>query len=134
MSLPQGRASKLLMAAVRRQLPSVGLPVQTLQPSVTEDRLGMTIIGVTLEAVTPPPEAASAFAAVADAASERERKINETQGKAAQSLSLARAQADEDRSRANASATEQMEQAKSSAASFVALSEEARRARAARFG
>jgi len=43
-SLPQGRASKLLLAAVRRQLPSVGLPVQPLQPSVTEDRLGMTII------------------------------------------------------------------------------------------
>jgi modulator of FtsH protease HflK len=102
-----------------------------VQAAADRSRAGMTIIGVTLEAVTPPPEAAGAFAAVADAASERERKINETEGKAAQSLSLARAQADEERSRADASATEQVEQARSSAASFIALSDEARRAPAA---
>jgi membrane protease subunit HflK len=102
-----------------------------VQAAADRGRLGMTIIGVTLEAVTPPPEAAGAFAAVADAASERERKINETQGKASQSLSLARAQADEERRSADAAATEQIEQSRSSAASFVALAEEARRARAA---
>jgi membrane protease subunit HflK len=102
-----------------------------VQAAADRTRLGMTIIGVTLEAVTPPPEAAGAFAAVADAASERERKINETQGKASQSLSLARAQADEERRSADAAATEQIEQSRSSAASFVALAEEARRARAA---
>jgi len=94
-------------------------------------RIGMTIIGVTLESVAPPLEAAGAFAAVADAASERERKINETEGKAAQSLSLARAEADEARRGANGTATEEIEAARSSASSFVALAEEARRARSA---
>jgi len=102
-----------------------------VQAAADRGRLGMTIIGVTLEAVAPPPEAASAFAAVADAASERERKISETEGKAAQSLSFARAQADEERSSAEASATEQIESARSAATSFIALAEEARRARAA---
>jgi membrane protease subunit HflK len=101
------------------------------QAAADRSRLGMTIVGVTLETVTPPPEAAAAFAAVADAASERERRINETEGKAAQSLSLARAQADEQRSNADASAIEQTEAARSSAASFIALSDEAKRARAA---
>lgn len=102
-----------------------------VQAAADRSHLGVTIIGVTLEAVAPPPEAAAAFAAVADATSERERKISETEGKAAQSLSFARAQADEDRSSAAASATEQTELARSSAVSFIALAEEARRARAA---
>ncbi|MGH9420620.1 MAG: protease modulator HflK [Thermoanaerobaculia bacterium] len=102
-----------------------------VQAAADRNHIGMTIIGVTLEAVTPPPEAADAFAAVADAASERERRINETEGKASQSLSFARAQANEERSSADASATEQTQRARSSAASFIALSEEARRARAA---
>ncbi len=102
-----------------------------VQGAADRSGLGMTIIGVTLEAVAPPPEAAEAFAAVADAASERERKINETEGKASQSLSMARAQADEERRGADATATEEIETAKSSASSFVALAEEARRARAA---
>jgi membrane protease subunit HflK len=102
-----------------------------VQAAADRSRIGMTIIGVTLESVGPPPEAAGAFAAVADAASERERKINETQGKASQALSMARAEADEARSGADAAATEQIEAARSSASSFVALAEEARRARAA---
>lgn len=102
-----------------------------VQSMADRSRIGMTIIGVTLESVAPPPEAAGAFAAVADAASERERKINETEGKAAQSLSLARAEADEARRGANGTATEEIEAARSSAASFVALAEEARRARSA---
>jgi membrane protease subunit HflK len=102
-----------------------------VQSAVDRSRIGMTIIGVTLESVAPPPEAAGAFAAVADASSERERKINETQGKASQALSMARAEADEARSGADAAATEQIEAARSSASSFVALAEEARRARAA---
>jgi modulator of FtsH protease HflK len=102
-----------------------------VQAAADHSRLGMTILGVTLEAVAPPPEAAQAFAAVADAASERERKINETEGKASQSLSLARAQSDEERRTADAEATEETEAARSSASSFVALAEEARRARAA---
>jgi HflK protein len=102
-----------------------------LQATAAKSRLGMTIIGVTLEAVAPPQEAASAFAAVADAASERERRINETQGKAAQGLSLARAEADEHRRQADAAAAEQMERARSSASAFVALAEESHRARAA---
>lgn len=102
-----------------------------VQSAADRSHIGMTIIGVTLESVAPPPEAAGAFAAVADASSERERKINETQGKAAQSLSMARAEADEARSGADATATEQMEAARSSASSFIALAEEARRARAA---
>ena len=102
-----------------------------VQAAADRSRIGMTIIGVTIETVAPPSEAIAAFAAVADASSERERRINETQGKAAQSLSLARAQADEARRSADASATEQIESARSSAASFVALAEEARRARAA---
>lgn len=102
-----------------------------VQSAADRSRIGMTIIGVTLESVAPPPEAAAAFAAVADAASERERRINETQGKASQALSMARAEADEARSGADASATEQIEAARSGASSFLALAEEARRARAA---
>jgi membrane protease subunit HflK len=102
-----------------------------VQAAADRSRIGMTIIGVTLESVAPPPEAAAAFAAVADAASERERKINETEGKASQSLSMARAEASEARSSAGATATEQIEAARSSSSSFVALAEEARRARAA---
>jgi membrane protease subunit HflK len=102
-----------------------------VQAAADRSRIGMTIIGVTLESVAPPPEAAGAFAAVADAASERERKINETQGKASQALSMARAEADEARRGADATATEEMEAARSGASSFTALAEEARRARAA---
>jgi membrane protease subunit HflK len=102
-----------------------------VQAAADRGRTGMTIIGVTLETVAPPPEAVAAFAAVADASSERERKINETEGKAAQSVSLARAQADEQRRGSEASATEQVESARSSATSFMALAGEAKRARAA---
>jgi len=93
--------------------------------------VGVTIIDVALNVVSPPPEARSSFAAVSDAASEREKKINEAQGKAAQSLSLASAEADEKRRSAEASATEQTESARSAAASFTALAAEARKARPA---
>ena len=93
--------------------------------------VGMTIIDVALNIVSPPPEARSSFAAVSDAASEREKKINEAEGKAAQSLSLASAEADEQRRGAAASATEQTESARAAAASFTALAAEARKARPA---
>lgn len=102
-----------------------------VQAAADRSHLGMTIVGVTLVAVAPPPEAGGAFAAVADAASERERRINETEGRASQAVTLARAQADEERRRADGTATEQIEAARSSAASFLALAEEVRRARAA---
>jgi membrane protease subunit HflK len=102
-----------------------------VQSAADRAHVGMTIIDVALNVVSPPPEARESFAAVADAASEREKKINEAQGKAAQALSLASAEADEQRRGAEASATEQMESARSAAVSFIALAQQASKTRAA---
>jgi modulator of FtsH protease HflK len=101
-----------------------------VQAAADRAHIGMSIIDVALNVVSPPPEARPAFAAVADAASEREKKINEAEGRASQALSLAGAEADEQRRGAAASATEQTESARSAAISFEALAEQAQKAHA----
>jgi membrane protease subunit HflK len=117
-------ALRLDRAAIARDVAS------ELARSVAAQRLGVTILGVSLTDARPPGEVAPDFAAAQAARSEHDRRINEAKTYAATTRTAARSQAQARIDRAHALADRTVVLARSSAVRFLSLLAEADRSRA----
>ncbi len=96
---------------------------------VARDRLGLSILGLSLTDARPPSEVAPDFAAAEAARSDRDRRRNEARGFIATTLAAARAEAGARLERARADAHRQVVLARSRASRFVGLLPELQRDR-----
>lgn len=83
--------------------------------------LGVTIVGVNLQTVEPPPEATAAFRAVADSRAEAAEAVSRSQGEKERALRLARGESEQLLSRALSDADRRVQEARGSAERFEAL-------------
>jgi len=83
--------------------------------------VGVTLIGINLQAASPPPEAAQAFRDVSDARADAARTVNEAQSEGERSLSLARGRAQAVVEEARAGADARLRRARGATARFKAL-------------
>jgi membrane protease subunit HflK len=83
--------------------------------------VGVTLIGINLQAASPPPEAAQAFRDVSDARADAARAVNEAQSEGERGLSLARGSARGLVEEARAGADGRRRRARGAAARFDAL-------------
>ena len=83
--------------------------------------VGVTLIGINLQAASPPPEAAQAFRDVSDARADAARAVNEAQSDGERALSLARGRARGLVEEARAGADARRRRADGAAARFAAL-------------
>ena len=93
------------------------------------DRLGITVLGVSLTDARPPTEVAAEFAAAQAAESDRDRRINEARTRAATTLSEARSHAPARLEHARAQADRTIALARARAGRFLALLAEADKSR-----
>jgi modulator of FtsH protease HflK len=130
-SLARALARRGIDAALRLDRATIALDVASdLARSIADDRLGVTILGVSLTDARPPGEVAPDFAAAQAAQSERDRRVNEAKSYAATTLTAARSEARARIEHAHGQADRVVLIARSKADRFLALQAEAGRSRA----
>ncbi len=98
------------------------------QKRINDYRIGVLVAGVSIESVTPPPEAADAFRDVAGARADSARIVNEAQGYANDVIPRARGEAQQMLEASRAYRQRKIDEAQGDAARFVQVAGEYARA------
>lgn len=94
---------------------------QRTQAAADQLGLGVVVVGVSLEDISPPAEVADAFRDVAAAREDRQRAINEAEGYAGRLLARARGKANQILAAARGEAEDRVVRARGEAVAFLAM-------------